>query len=50
MEHLIGWGLLSGFLLLVGLLIRFAGGPPGEPRATCGPGGCGTSGTRRRRA
>lgn len=44
MEYLIGWALLAGFVLLIWLVIRLAGGEREEPRASCGLGGCGGQG------
>ena len=43
MEYLIGWGLLLGIGLLLWVVVRFAGGERGEPKASCGlDDGCGT--------
>lgn len=50
MEYLVGWGLLIGVVLILWLVIHFAGGEREEPRATCGLGGCSGSGRRRGRA
>ena len=47
MEMLIGWGLLTGVVLMVWLVIRFAGGARGEPHASCGVDGCSGSGKAR---
>ena len=49
MEYLIGWGLLLCIGLLLWIVIRFAGGERGEPRATCGLDGCGTQERARKR-
>lgn len=49
MEYLLGWMLLAALILLVWLVVRFAGGEAGEPRASCGVEGCAGGGTERRR-
>lgn len=40
MEYVLGWALLLGIILLIALVVRFAGGEREKPRASCGVGGC----------
>ena len=49
MEYVLGWMLLAGVIVLVWLVVRFAGGEAGEPHASCGVDGCAGGGGKGRR-
>ncbi len=44
MSYVIGWALLVGFVLLLWLVIRVAGGEREQPRPHCGVDGCASHG------